>query len=164
MPGYLLVIKSDQYASMHMEVVKPNTPDGATTGIQFSSHAYTLTWSTLQQWPLGGSTFGGAQMTLRCLYPNQYYQSLKTNNHHYSPHLVHNLTSCCVFRWVIVESASCVALPPPRHQQYRHRDISGLYHTCQLLQIFRKLYGIFVILRSYGRRGISLRIFTLRNH
>ena len=34
-----------------------------------------------------------------------------------------------------------------------------LHHTCQLLRIFRKLYGIFVILRAYGRRGISLRIF-----
>ena len=32
-------------------------------------------------------------------------------------------------------------------------------HTCQLLRIFRKLYGFFVPLRAYGRRGISLRIF-----
>ena len=72
---------------MHMEVVKPKTPDGATTGIQFSSHAYTLTWSTLQHYPLGGSTFGWARvygldrlinlhMTLRCLYPTHYYQSI----------------------------------------------------------------------------------------
>ena len=29
-------------------------------------------------------------------------------------------------------------------------------HTCQLLRIFRKLY---VILRAYGRRAISLGIF-----
>ena len=34
-----------------------------------------------------------------------------------------------------------------------------LAHTCQLLRIFRKLYGFFVPLRAYGRRGISLRIF-----
>ena len=34
-------------------------------------------------------------------------------------------------------------------------------HTCQLLRIYRKLYGIFVNLRTYGRRGISLRIFYI---
>ena len=38
-----------------------------------------------------------------------------------------------------------------------HKEL--VHHTCQLLRISRKLYGFFVILRAYGRRGISLRIF-----
>ena len=54
-------------------------------------------------------------------------------------------------------------LPPPYiHLSHHPTSLSPtLHHTCQLLRIFRKLYGFFVPLRAYGRRGISLRIFFI---
>ena len=40
----------------------------------------------------------------------------------------------------------------------------GLEHTCQLLRIFRKLYGIFVTLRLTGVGVFPYGFLYLRNH
>ena len=47
----------------------------------------------------------------------------------------------------------------PETMEIRCSHCIGPNHTCQLLRIFRKLYGFLVISQGYGRRGISLRIY-----